>query len=227
MSIYVGQPDDPSYVHGLIEFEDGFVITDAPPHRSKIILEWVQQNKGGKKITHVVPSHHHRDHAGGIGDFLAAGAKLVVPEIAKTYYSKVNSGRFETITYSAGRPFIKKDKDIQFMSFWQGESPHASDWVYAVVGPVCGDPGYNKSEVVVFNADIVNPSPGPNYSWDASQAMPFFTSAVQQGVPREATLVGAHGYTLNGLGTQDSLANLADIAGFPYPTAFPYGSQWC
>jgi len=226
MNFFIGSEDDPSYVQLLVEFDDGFVITESPPHRTRIILQWIQENKPGKKITHVFPSHHHRDHTGGLGDLLAAGAKLVVPEIAKDYYSKVNDGNFEIETYSVDKPFLKKDGNVQFMSVWPDERTHASDWVFAIAGPVCGA-GYNRSEVVIFNADVVNPSPEPKISWDTAEARPFFTSAVRQGVPIEATLIGAHGHTPHGLGTQDSLANLANIAGFSYPKDLSGTGSWC
>lgn len=214
----------PGYTQLLIEFDDGLVITDAPAHRSKLILQWVKENMHGKKITHVVPSHHHRDHTGGIGDYLAAGAKLVIPEIARGYYEKVNNGSFGVEVYSQDEPFIKKDKNVQFMSFWRDENPHARDWVYSVAGPACGQ--FNKSEVVVFNADVINPNFGPVPNWDTAEAMPFFIDVVRQGIPREATLVGTHGMTPLGLGSQDSLAHLADIAGFSYPNLS--GTEtWC
>ena len=61
-SVYVGYAD---YVQLLVEFDEGFLITDAAPHRSKILLDWVAQTSR-KNITYVVPSHHHRDHAGGV-----------------------------------------------------------------------------------------------------------------------------------------------------------------
>lgn len=42
---------------GLIELEDGSVIVlDAPPHQSKLVIEWVQGNLG-KNITHVWVRH--------------------------------------------------------------------------------------------------------------------------------------------------------------------------
>lgn len=221
VNLYVGAV--PDYVQLLVEFEDGLVITDAAPHRSKIILQWVKENYHGKTITHVVPSHHHRDHAGGVRDYLAAGATLVIPEIAKDYYKHVNGGNFQTITYTDEQPFIKQDKNVQFLSFWKDENPHASDWAWSAAAPACSK--FNNSEVVVIDADVVNPRPGP-MRWDTPHAMPFFVDAVNRGIPREATLVGTHGGTGIGIGTQDSLVNLVNIAGFTYPSSS--GTKgWC
>ncbi|KAL7937295.1 hypothetical protein V8C35DRAFT_276806 [Trichoderma chlorosporum] len=81
----------------LVEFEDGLVITDAAPNRSTIILEWVKEYYN------------------------------VIPEIAKDYYKNVNGGNFQTITYIDEQPFIKQDANVQFLSIWKDENPHASD----------------------------------------------------------------------------------------------------
>lgn len=222
INLYVGEAN---YVQLLVDFEDGILLVDAPPHRFKILSEWIKQNMPGKKITHVVVTHHHRDHTGGIGEFLAAGAILVVPEVAKNFYSKTTNATFKVQTYNEEHPFVKKDKNVQFMSFWADDNPHARDWVWSLAAPACSS-HFNRSEVVVFNTDVINPSPGPNVMWDTSESIDFFHSAVKNGVPIEATLVGAHGHTPFGLGTQDSMAHLAQIAGFPYP-ASSGRSKWC
>lgn len=222
INLYVGGPN---YVQLLVDFEDGILLVDAPPHRFKILSEWVKRNIPGKKITHVVATHHHRDHTGGIGEFLADGAILVVPEVAKNFYSKTTNVTFTIQTYTENKPFVKKDKNVQFMSFWADNNPHAQDWVWSLAAPACSS-NFNRSEVVIFNTDVINPSPGPNVMWDTSESIDFFHSAVKQGVPIEATLVGAHGHTPYGLGTQDYMAHLAEIAGFPYP-ASSGKVNWC
>ena len=112
-TIYVGYPD---YVQILVEFEDGLLITDAAPHRSKIILDWVDMNMRGKRITYVVPSHHHRDHAGGVDDYVAAGATLVVPEVARELYNFTGKvGKMET--YTDLESFVLKDESVEFALF--------------------------------------------------------------------------------------------------------------
>lgn len=96
MSVYVGYAD---YVQLVVNFTDGILVTDAAPHRSRILLQWVKENFK-KPINHVVPSHHHRDHAGGVPDYVAAGAVLVIPEVAKVFYSEVNGGNVNFATYN-------------------------------------------------------------------------------------------------------------------------------
>lgn len=212
MTVYAGEY--PDYVQLLVEHETGLLITDAAPHRSKAILVWVAENMKGKNITHVVPSHHHRDHAGGVNDYVAAGGILVVPEIASSLYNltgKVPSSQLET--YTDQQPFVFKDRMIEFRSFWKDSNPHARDWTFSVAtrASPTGD-----DEFALFNADVVNPGTDAT-RWDTGVARRFLINAVEVGVPRSSLIVGAHGSTMNGTSTSDRLSNIAEICGFGYP----------
>jgi hypothetical protein len=57
-SLYIGYPE---YVQLLVNFSFFVLITDAPPHCSKILLQWIAGNIG-KPVRYVAPSHHHHDH---------------------------------------------------------------------------------------------------------------------------------------------------------------------
>lgn len=43
------------------------------------------------------PTHHHRDHSGGVPDYVAAGAKLIVPEMSREYWANIPDA--EIITF--------------------------------------------------------------------------------------------------------------------------------
>ncbi|KAJ0107190.1 uncharacterized protein J7T55_007560 [Diaporthe amygdali] len=210
MYIYVGFPD---YVQLLVEHTDGFIITDAPAHRSTIILEWLQQFRPDKIITHVVPSHHHRDHAGGVGDYVGAGATLVVPKVAKDFYNQTGQ-QLKIALYDAENPFVLRDDEVEFRSFWKENNPHAEDWSFAVATraqPKDGD------VFALFNADVVNPGTEA-LRWDTGSARDFLIEAVRANVPRSAILVGAHGSTNNATSTCQALVEIARIVGFDYPS---------
>jgi hypothetical protein len=211
MAVYVGYAD---YVQLVINFTDGVLITDAPPHRSRILLQWVSETLQ-KNVTHIVPSHHHRDHAGGVPDYVAAGAVLVVPEVARTFYSAVNGGNVTFVTYNESTPFVLKDADIQFRSMWRDENPHARDWTYSIAASAC--PGEDDG-VVAFNADVWSPDPndggmGDAVRFDAGYARQWLDTAVQDGLSRGTVVVGAHG----GNTTTDKLESLIAITGYEYP----------
>ncbi len=61
------------------DFGDAVMITDAPPHQSKLVIQWI--NDTLKKLpTHLLVTNHHHDHTNGAADHVAIGAKLVVSE---------------------------------------------------------------------------------------------------------------------------------------------------
>lgn len=209
MRIYVGFPD---YIQLLVEHENGFIITDAPAHRSNIILEWISQNKPGKKITHVVPSHHHRDHAGGVNDYIDAGATLVIPNIAKNFYGQ-SGKKIKTETYDEKNAFVFKDDEIEFRAYWREQNPHAEDWIFSVATKAKSN---NDNHFILFNADVVNPGTDA-LRWDTRAARDFLVAAVEVGIPRLTLLVGAHGSSDNGTSTSERLCVIADTIGFSYP----------
>jgi len=210
-SVYVGYPD---YVQLMVEFDDGVLLTDAPPHRSIILIDWIATNIG-KPINYVVPSHHHHDHAYGVGDYVRMGAKLVVPEVARDFYGKVNNGNVEIVTYNQTHPFVVRDENVQFRSVWKDEAPHARDWSYGIATAACPGKG---DDVVVFNADVWSPgaeSGADGLRWDTGYARQWLLGAVKDGLSADAIVVGAHGSS--SLGTTDALQNLVNITGFAYP----------
>ena len=220
-SVWIGYAD---YVQFLIDLDEGFLVTDAPPHRSKIILEWVKQNSN-KNITHVVPSHHHHDHAGGVDDYVAAGATLVVPEMAKQYYANVNGRNVNFTTYNQYQPFILSDGKVQFRSFWHEEAPHAADWTYALATAACPT---NDTGVALYVADVVDPGDssllGEGYKtanavrWDAGYARQWILDALGFGVPKSALLVGAHGSTyVRNVSNAVAFEEVVDVTGVLYP----------
>ena len=195
-AVYIGYAD---YIQLVVEFEDGVLVADAPAHRSKILLQWISETMN-KNVKYVVPSHHHRDHAGGVGDYVAAGAKLVIPEVAKEFYSYVNAGDIQVITFNETAPFVLKDKNVQFRSMWHDEAPHARDWTYAVASKAC---------------------PSDGLSWDTGYARQWLIDAQNDGLPNSAIVVGAHGASENGTSTVDELRTLIDITAYPYPDLTP------
>ncbi|KAG4291901.1 hypothetical protein FPRO06_13154 [Fusarium proliferatum] len=79
----------------IIEFETEVIVCDAPPFWSQAVMEWTKRNIG-KKVTYVAPSHHHRDHSGGVADYVRAGTKLIIPEMAVDYWSSIPGAEFIT-----------------------------------------------------------------------------------------------------------------------------------
>ena len=75
-------------VYTLVAEQSGGVVVVEPGFqdlKSEAVIDWIAQNLQ-KPITHIIPTHHHVDHAGGIRPYAAAGAQPVVHQAAEEHY---------------------------------------------------------------------------------------------------------------------------------------------
>ncbi|CAG7558222.1 unnamed protein product [Fusarium equiseti] len=187
----------------VIEFEKEVILCDAPPQWSETITKWVTDNLK-KPITYVAPSHHHRDHSGGVPDFVKAGATLIIPEIAINYWSSVPNAKF--ITFNQTNPYVHRDGNISAWFNWENQAAHAADWTYVVVTERCASAG---SPVVAFEAD----------AWEAGinierssmgQMRQWLDQIVVDGLPKHTVVFPSHGDIA-------PLRELIDNTAYPYP----------
>ena len=71
--------------------ENGIVIAEAPlyPERSEAVMAWVGDNFPNKPITHVISSHHHRDHSSGLRTYVAGDVTVVMSELALETFEEI------------------------------------------------------------------------------------------------------------------------------------------
>lgn len=77
--------------HSLaIEQKDHIVVVEAPLNeaRSLAVIAKVKELIPGKPITHLVNSHQHFDHSGGLRTYADAGVTIVTHELNKPFYEK-------------------------------------------------------------------------------------------------------------------------------------------
>ncbi|KAF5026944.1 hypothetical protein F66182_974 [Fusarium sp. NRRL 66182] len=193
----------------VIELEDGSVIVlDAPPHQSKVVIEWVRQ-KLGKNVTHVWPTHHHHDHAFGVVDYVAAGAKIIIPEHAVEYYSNLNLTQGQAVTYKRGGSITLKDTKTQLTLVDMQATLHAVDHGYAVIQPACVTANSSTS---VFEADHANQDFINTFDHGLIQEL---TDALNRDrVPLSAHLFPVHG-------ADGNLTAFIDPLGAKYPSYSP------
>ncbi|KAK1710317.1 uncharacterized protein BDZ83DRAFT_724054 [Colletotrichum acutatum] len=192
---------------GFVELEDGSVIVlDAPPHQSKLVIEWVQANLG-KNITHVWPTHHHHDHAFGVVDYVAQGAKLIVPEHAAGYYTTVP--REQVVSYPRGGSYVLKDSRLQLALVDMEATIHAEDHGYALIIPSCP---VETSSSAVFDADHGNLAFIETFDHAAVQEL--LNSLTRDKVPGHAHFFPSHGPAGN-------ITDLISVSGFMYPSFSP------
>ncbi|PNP84051.1 hypothetical protein FNYG_02739 [Fusarium nygamai] len=187
----------------IIEFETEVIVCDAPPFWSEAVMEWIKKNIG-KKVTYVAPSHHHRDHSGGVADYVRAGAKLIIPEMAVDYWSSIPGAQF--ITFNQTHPYVHRDNKVQAWFNWADQAPHAADWTYVMVTERCPD---KNSSIFVFEAD----------TWEAGlsvdlgnqqQMRQWLDQLLEDGIPRSTTVMPTHGWIT-------PLEQLINITAYPYP----------
>ena len=171
--------DAPTYTCVVADFGNAVMVTDAPPHQSKLVIQWIKDTLK-KSPTHLLLTHHHHDHSYGAADYVAAGAKLVVPEAFTYYWSKIPGVKFATA--SANEPFVHKTKEMQVRGVWHSQDVHADDWMYYTWTVGC--PGLNDRMAVTV-ADAWSPGSG-GYQFDQLPAVEYLDLARADRIQRDS-----------------------------------------
>lgn len=75
----------------IVEREAGILVIEAPHNeqRSQAVIARIGAKFPGRPITHVINTHAHFDHAGGLRTYVAAGVTVVTHERNAEYYARV------------------------------------------------------------------------------------------------------------------------------------------
>ncbi|KAL7906632.1 metallo-beta-lactamase superfamily protein [Trichoderma velutinum] len=199
--------DYPIIEHLVLEFEDGTTIVfEAPPHQTDLVIDYVTKTRN-RTITHLWPSHHHHDHNYEVRQYVALGAKIVVPEIAVPYWSQIPGAQL--ISYNDEKPFIHSDGKMQVRFLWRPEAAHSIDWSYAMITTSCPSA---KSSMVLYEGDAWS---NVIITFPDLVALQWMDQIRGDGVSQNAIVVPAHGQPT-------SLTDIVKGLGYVYP---PYNSQ--
>ncbi|HEU0031684.1 MAG TPA: MBL fold metallo-hydrolase [Kofleriaceae bacterium] len=191
----------------VIEQQAGVVVVEAPLYeaRALAVLDWIATNIPGKPVTHVIATHHHRDHTGALRTFVARGAKIVVGDASKAFFSRAfrasrtiepdelsaHPAPATILGVPAGGTLTLPDAahPVQVVAV---ETTHAADMVIA----------YVPSAKTVFVSDIYSPGFPPN-PFGAREVL----GAIQSRGLAVDTLAGGHG----GVGPRSDLDAIAGM----------------
>ncbi|MBT7449606.1 MAG: MBL fold metallo-hydrolase [Rhodospirillaceae bacterium] len=133
----------------VVEQENGIVVIEPGMNdlKGEEVIDWINQRFPGKPITHLMISHFHNDHSGGLRPYVAAGAALVVHEEGTDFYkAQVNRPKsqiapdaldrapvdVEIISIPADGTYRMDDPERPIV-FYPVEIAHTSDMILAVV----------------------------------------------------------------------------------------------
>jgi glyoxylase-like metal-dependent hydrolase (beta-lactamase superfamily II) len=173
-------------------------VVDSPQHeeRSLLVIAAVRAKWPDRPITHLILTHHHHDHSGGIRAYAAIGAELIMAEGDRAFIAdclqRPHTIAPDTLSLAHVRPTITTVGDIP-LSLGGGEvqvhrisSPHsAEDLVIYVADPKA-----------LFNADLFNPGLVPRGATRPPHWVEFSREFRKQVEALELDielLIGAHG----------------------------------
>ncbi|HEX9443609.1 MAG TPA: MBL fold metallo-hydrolase [Candidatus Binatia bacterium] len=144
----------------VIEMRDHLVVVEAPLYdaRSQAVIRAVKERFPGKPIRYLIPTHFHIDHAGGVRGYMAEGAIVAAPELARQFYGCMaraphtlrpdaleKSGRLVTIESADGaRALSDGSREIVIYPL---PNSHADDMQVV----------YLPREKILIEADLANP----------------------------------------------------------------------
>lgn len=146
----------------LVEFADHLALIEAPQNdaRALAVIAKARELRPGKPLTHVVATHHHFDHSGGIRAAVAEGLTVVARKNSEVFYRDA-IGRSHTIVQDAlakspqpltidaiERDTELKDAAMTVLLLTVDGSPHGDTMLMA----------YFPKERLLVEADVYSPA---------------------------------------------------------------------
>jgi glyoxylase-like metal-dependent hydrolase (beta-lactamase superfamily II) len=106
----------------VVEMKDHLVIIEGPQNdeRAMAVITEVKKAMPTKPIKYVVNSHHHFDHAGGLGPFVAEGSTIITHDMNKAFLEQSLAAprtvQPDMVAKSGKKPMVEGVKDKRVLS---------------------------------------------------------------------------------------------------------------
>ncbi len=203
--------------HALfVELGDSVVVVDAPAgyHELAMVpaIDWagdvtstsvgrrllaaVRATVPDKPVSHLVLTHHHGDHAGGVRPFLAAGAKVVTGEASRPVVERAAGATLrlqpDELAAADGAPRVEVVEGRRVLTgggrelhvIDVGPNPHAEDMLVV----------YLPEEKILYQSDLFFPAGGDAFPDPARlPVMRWFTGWLERSGLEVETVYSIHG----------------------------------
>ena len=146
----------------LVEFADHLMLIEAPQNdtRALAVIAKARELRPNKPLTHVVSTHHHFDHSGGVRAAVSEGLTVITHKANAAFYQDAVS-RAHTLAPDA---LAKKPKPIKIETV--DDVMHLKDDTMAVdLYPIAGSPhadtllmAYFPKQRLLVEADVYSPA---------------------------------------------------------------------
>jgi glyoxylase-like metal-dependent hydrolase (beta-lactamase superfamily II) len=149
----------------LVEMNDHLVVIEGPQNdeRATAVIAEVKKTVPNKPIKYVVNTHHHFDHAGGLGPFVAEGAIVITHDVNKAFLEKSLAAprtvQPDKLAQSGKKPTVEGMQDKRVLS----DGTRTVE-LYFIQGTVHDDGiimAYLPKEKLLVEADVYTPA-APN-----------------------------------------------------------------
>lgn len=157
----------------VIELEDSIVIFDAPinPLVAGQARKLIAEKIPGKPVSHVILSHHHIDHIGGLAAYAPENPKFVTVEENQDYLNKIFRAQYLTVN-----PFQPENTASLNFEFVSKESPlviKVGNRTIEInnIGPISHVDNmliaHVKDAKVIIQGDLYSPNSSSNPTYEA------------------------------------------------------------
>jgi glyoxylase-like metal-dependent hydrolase (beta-lactamase superfamily II) len=149
----------------LVEMSDHLVVIEGPQDdaRAVAVIAEVKNLVPNKPIKYVVNTHHHFDHAGGLGAFAADGATIITHDSDKAFLEQSLAAprtiQPDKLAQSGKKATVEGMQDKRVLS----DATHTVD-IYRIQGNTHADGlimAYLPKEKLLVEVDVYTPAP-PN-----------------------------------------------------------------